>query len=1033
MESNDRGDYVIPNLAPSVYNLIASKTQFADSRFSEISLSVGQERTVNVVLQPPTVTTEVTVSAGELTTVDTSSAAIGTNVNAREVATLPINGRQMSQLYLLAPGAVTSGGGSYDNIRFSGRANQQNAIRMDGIEASAIIDASPGNLNGESSTGFRLQSSLETVAEFRVDSSNYPAEFGTGTGGQISVVSKGGSNEIHGSLFEYFRNSALDARNFFDATTKNPLRLNQYGGSIGGPIVKNKLFFFASAEALRQRAGNNLIATVPSQAARVRAVPSIRPLLAAYPIGTQPTSNPDLDLAYLQASSSIDEYFGNVRFDYNLNDKTSMYIRYNRDQGALQQPLDVSGSYSQVTAVPQNLVYSLQRIITPSIVNEFKMGFNGAKTRIAGYAPPIPGVDTTAFAVSYTGTVAIPGVGGQGASAAASTLGNIVRSNSAQNGRGQPYTNYTLSFIDTLSVIRSNHSMKFGFEFRPIRMYTDRLGGTTYTYTNLDALLNNTPQQIQVLGDTSSNNPFHAETGNRFLKQFYLIGYAQDEWKIRPNFTMSYGLRYEYYSVMKEDRNLFVLFNATTGQLMPNTTPWYKSSKANFGPRLGFSWSPERFHNKTVFRLGAGYYYGPGQAEDLVQPIDSDRANRTLTGSTIQPWPVNPAQVLSGFDPNNLNGFQPRGYAGSYQIPERVLSYTMSMQQDLGGGTILTVAYVGSQGRNLFLRSWANGIVGLTQNPTTGVGSPILQFGSQFAQVDFKTNGGTDRYDSMQVSLNRRFNRGLTVGLQWTYGHSLGNTGGSNEAQTAQNPFNYEADRGNNAFDIRHSANLSLLYQLPVRFDNKFAQTALGGWEVGGIWNARTGLPIDITISRPDIVYRVNSTGQYVNGAVVSGGVVQTTAVVNNPYGGAFRNNRRPDVVLGVDPFLKTSDRRYILNPAAFAVPQPGQFGNLGRYALHGPGLTQIDFTVHKQFRITERQNLEFRAEMYNIFNRANFANPPAVLSNSLGTGNNQLQPGQSYTSAAAGSAFGIANSTVSKDVGLGAQRQIQFSLRYNF
>ncbi len=184
--------YVLVNLTPSTYNLTATATGFAPARYTEINLSVGQERPVNIILQPPTVTEEITVSAGELTTIDTSSASIGANVNSREVASLPINGRQISQLYLLAPGAQTAGGGSYDNIRFSGRANQQNAVRNDGVENSSIIDASPGNLNGETSTGFRLQNSLENVAEFRVESSNYPAEYGTGTGGQISVISKSG-------------------------------------------------------------------------------------------------------------------------------------------------------------------------------------------------------------------------------------------------------------------------------------------------------------------------------------------------------------------------------------------------------------------------------------------------------------------------------------------------------------------------------------------------------------------------------------------------------------------------------------------------------------------------------------------------------------------------------------------------------------------------------------------------------------------------------------------------------------------------
>src|SRR5215813_1476275 len=246
--ADERGLYVVPNLAPSTYTVTAQGNGLGPQEYSQIPVSVGQERTLNIVLQPATVSTEVNVSGGELTVIDTSSAAIGANVNSREVATLPLNGRQLSQLYLLAPGAQTAGGGSFDNIRFSGRANQENAVRFDGVEASSIIDASPGHLDGEVSTGFRLQNSLETVSEFRVDSSNYPAEFGTGTAGQISVVSKSGGNEYHGSVFEYFRNSSLDSRNFFDGATKTPLRLNQYGGSIGGPIKKNKLFFFAAQE-----------------------------------------------------------------------------------------------------------------------------------------------------------------------------------------------------------------------------------------------------------------------------------------------------------------------------------------------------------------------------------------------------------------------------------------------------------------------------------------------------------------------------------------------------------------------------------------------------------------------------------------------------------------------------------------------------------------------------------------------------------------------------------------------------------------
>jgi hypothetical protein len=282
------------------------------------------------------------------------------------------------------------------------------------------------------------------------------------------------------------------------------------------------------------------------------------------------------------------------------------------------------------------------------------------------------------------------------------------------------------------------------------------------------------------------------------------------------------------------------------------------------------------------------------------------------------------------------------------------------------------------------------------------------------------------------VTAHRRFAEGLTVGAQWTWGHSIGNTGGSNEAQTQQNPFNFEQDRGNNAFDVRHSFHATALYTLP--FGKRRARLLAGGWSIGGVLNARTGMPIDLTLARNDIAYRLNRTGQFVNGPVVEGGQVLTTPVVNNPWGGAFRSNRRPSVVAGASPYLKNpTDKRAFLNPAAFTIPAPGEYGNLGRWALKGPGLAQLDLTLHKRFELGEGHAIEFRGEVYNVLNRANFANPVARLNNALGTGVNQLQPGQPFTAAAAGGSFGMITSTVTKDVGLGAGRQVQLSLRYSF
>jgi len=1042
VQTNEQGLFFVVNLAPSQYKVVVKSPGLSPAEYADVPLTAGQERTMNVVLSPAAVATEINVSGGELVVVDTSSARIGANVNEREVATLPLNGRQLSQLYLLVPGAQTAGGGSFDNIRFSGRANQENAIRFDGIEGSSVIDASPGNLNGESSTGFRLQASLENIQEFRVESSNYPAEFGTGTGGQISVVTKSGGNLLHGSLFEYVRNDVFDARNFFDKTSAPaPLRLNQFGASFGGPIIKEKLFFFTSYEGLRQRGYQNFIEAVPSPAARARAVDSIRPLLDAYPLGV-PTPDPDLNLAQIVGRAPMDENYGSLRLDYRINNNYSLTARYFRDAGEARSPLGTTGNYQRVSALGQNAMISFQQILRPTLINETKFGYNGPKTRINGVAPSVNGLSLSEVSINFTGTAVLAGVGGQGVSGGAAIIGGLIRSNSSQNGRAQPYTNYSLTFGDTLNWIKGAHSMKFGAEFRPVRMYTDRLGGTTYTFSNVAALLNNKPTSVQVLGDVSAPNPLHdGVAGNRFLKQEYTVLFAQDEWKISPTLTMNYGLRYEYYSPLREDRNLFTFFDMNTGNLDTNPDrQWYKSSKLNFGPRLAFAWSPARFKGNTALRIGAGYYYGPGQTEDQVQPIDSDRVTVTQTANVA--FPANSQAIISTFDVNNLKGFQPRVYAPGYAIPERILSYTASLQQKLPYDTVLTVAYVGSQGRNLFLRSWTNVITGLTMNPTTGVGVPVLQYGSKFAQMDVKTKGGTDHYDSMQTMVNRRFQHGLTIGSQWTWGHSLGNTGGSNEAQTTVNPFNFNQDRGNNAFDVRHSYNFTGLYEIPVGRGRKFMKDApraadllIGGWELGGVLNGRTGVPIDLTMARNDIVYQVNATGQFVSAPILgAGGAILTTPVVNNPFGGAFRSNRRPTVVAGVSPYLTDSaDKRVFLNPAAFMIPTPGEFGDLGRWALHGPALSQLDLTLHKRVPITERVNVEFRAEVYNILNHTNFANPVSRLNDALGTKSTQIQPGQPYSYQTGGSTFGRSTSTVVRDVGLGASRQIQLSLRLNF
>ena len=1047
--TNEQGFYSFVALQPSLYTVRAKATNFSEQEVKGVRLVVGQEFHQDFTLAVHTSTEVITVEA-TTPEVDTSSARMGINVDPRAVSQLPINGRQLSQLALQAPGAVNSGSGTFNDLRFSGRANQENAIRYDGVEGSAIIDASPGNLNGEIPSPFKLQASLENVQEFRVESNNFPAEYGTGTGGQISVVTRSGGNRFHGSVFEFLRNDKLDASNYFDRTGKSKLRLNQFGGSVGGPLVKDRFFFFGSYEGYRLRSGVNFIEAAPSLSLKATANPSVAPLIDAFRgpgavVLPGASKDPNFDIVQLLANNNVDENSGSLRLDYKVNERHSLYGRYFRDQGTNDQPEGVTGRHFVVRSVPQNAVLSLVSILSSNIVNDAKFGYNSALTRVNGIAPTVNGIDLSAITINLTGSVANAGIAGQGASSGVAVPGGLVRQSSATNGRGAPYTPYSFSLIDGLNWQKGQHGFKFGGEVRLLRLYTDRQGGITYTFSNLTNFLQNVPQSVQLLGDVSAPSVFNGgATGERLGKQEYYIGYAQDEWRVRQDLTLNFGLRYEYYTPMREDRNLDVIFNPLTGVIEDPKRDFYHAKTTNFGPRVALSWSPNFLGgNKTVIRGGFGLYYGPGQTEDLIQPIESDRISSTLTSGVS--FPVNQALLVNNFVNNPQNrSYQPRAYDPNYAVPERIAQYTVSVQRELPGSMVATLGYVGSQGRNLFLRNWANRIVNVrTVNPANNTGNAtavlIRQFDIDnggtnvlrpFAEVDFKTSGGTSNYNGLQAQLVRHSEKGLTVGAQYTWAHDLGTSGGSNEALTAGNPFDYKYDYGNNNFDVRHNFNVSLLYELPFgkgkRFDmSGITNAVLGNWQVGTIVNARTGLPINLLIVRPDTVF-VNSAGQVVSSGACTNGVCPT-AIINTLGGGSSRNVRRPNLVPGVDPFLHSG--LGFLNPAAFSTPAPGTFGNLRRNQLHGPNFTQADFTVAKYFPITESTQLEFRTEIFNLFNHPNFANPPATLPNALGS---TFQPNQPFGTNA-GSAFGVLNSTVTKTVGLGTNRQIQFALKLNF
>jgi carboxypeptidase family protein len=1074
--TNESGHFAITSLKPTLYTITVEKTGFAAIEYTDMPVTVGQELTLDFTFKTATAQENVTV-IGTSPVIDISSAKIGANVSEREAQGLPVNGRQMSQLMLQAPGSQNAGTGTWGDIRFSGRAVEQNVIKYDGVDASAIIDSAPGVANGENASLFKLQASLENVQEFRVESSGYPAEFGTGTGGQISVITKSGGNQLYGSIFEYLRNDRFDSANYFDSqrnndgsiiakagsaetVPKSPLKLNQFGGSAGGPIAKDRVFFFGSYEGYRLTAGRNFIQGTPSALAWARAVPAIAALRPGFTapnahILAGASTNPDIDIYQAQLTQEVSEDAYGGRLDLKINPNWSSYVRVFHDQAESFNPEDVSGRRFHMTINPTNAIFNLQGILSGGMINEFKFGYNGAaSTESAETSAIMQGIS-----ISLQGNVANAGIAGQGASTSLAAPGGLVRVNSAGNGRGAPYNPYSMTFADSLSRFMGTHAVKMGADVRLIRMSTDQQGGITYTFPNVTAFLADQPTQVQYFGDLSEPSPFHnGATGLKHIKQEYYVGYAQDEWRVRQNFTLNYGLRYDYYVPLKETDNRVVKFNIVTGNLDPDTTPLYKSKKNSFQPRLSATYS---LTPKTVVKAGAGIFVGPGQTEDQIQPVEAERISTTASSGPLNIFPTDPASIRVNFNGNpNGRSYQPRAYADDYTLPEKVYQYSASLQREIGANTAASVAYVGSQGRNLFLRSIANQIVGVQTNGAspaftvrefsivtcangtvaTGTlcpGSTISSVQNPFAEIDYKTSGGRDSYNAMQLALTRHTATGVALNAQYTLATSKGTSGGSNEARTAGNngrlsserPANatnladFEYDNGYNLFDVRHTFSASALYTVPGN------GALTGGWSVGGIASARSGLPLEVLITRSDVVYVDGAGNAFLNPAA------DRTAVVNTPGGGASRNTRRPDLVPGVSPYIVDGGLLF-LNPAAFATPKPGTNGNLERNSIHGPNFWQVDAVVAKRLGPRTGVNGELRLEMFNIFNHSNFSGIGATLPNALPSNTlteaNKIQPGQAFTTSAAG-AFGKATSTVGTTVGIGTNRQVQLAFRLNF
>ena len=852
-----------------------------------------------------------------------------------------------------------------------------------------------------------INPNLEAIGETKVTSQNYDAEFGQAIAGVVSVQTKSGTNELHGSLFEFAQRDRFQARNPFNQPDReDPItgrvlpetKRDQFGGSIGGPIAKGKSFFFFSVEALRQKTGLSFSEAVPSAAARARIVAgqpmgsgagqsaartlAVAPLLAGFPTGGAPTANPLLDLATLDTEADQKENTLSFRLDHRLNDNHSFYARYLFSDGRLDTP-DRTVTARRVLAKqqPQNIAFNFQSLISNRLVNEAKFGVNMPQTSATAFGA-VPGYDP--IGVSLSGTVTSSSIDARGTSGIARS-GLLIRASSAGSTVGSTFDPRSLSFSDALTWTRGGHTFKFGGEYRFIQSDFRFLGSTEITYNSVNDFIDNRPNAVAVALDSPVFKP----------QQYYLIGYAQDSWRATNRLTLELGLRYDFYSVVREANGLAKPFFVEDNAFATDPNNFYNPDKNNFSPRLSAAYE---LSPKTVVRGGFGLFYGPGQFEDRIQPIENYIERRRVTAADVAgnalAYPFNEATLQSIL--------QIRGY--THERPDEYnMQYGASLSRELPGAVNLTVGYTGSRGYDMFLRGVSN-----TFSTTTRV-RPVPTFG----QVDYKTSGcldglvidgraisgcGRASYDALQLGATRRFRSGFTGGLQYQYSKNKGTTQGSNEAATASNTFDFESEYGTNPQDIPHTFNGSVVYQIPGQ------GLWTGGWRVGGIVNARSGAPINVVIARPD-----NLT--------VSG------VTVTNVPGGNSRGTQRPDLVPGANPYLEAGGVRY-LNPAAFATPLPGTFGNLPRNYLRGPGFAQVDLMFSKDVRFARNQGLQFRVEMFNITNRLNFENPAATLPN--GT------PGVPFTDAQAGT-FGYMLGPLNRTVGLGTARQTQISIRYMF
>ncbi|MGD9562868.1 MAG: TonB-dependent receptor [Pyrinomonadaceae bacterium] len=917
VQADEAGRYDVPSLSTGVYTIEASASGFSATSIKDLRLAVGEKARADVALAVSGVAA--TVEVVDQTRVDTETPTIGDTVTSERIEDNPVNGRDFTQLLATVPGSVQTTNQFQTSINGIPSTFGGTSVLVDGIDAGRV------DLNGTSNVLGRVESrvnrvSMDSIQEVQVLEQNYSAQYGQAIGAVINPITKSGTNDFHGGVFEYFRNEGLDSEDYFAG--KQKFRLNQFGGNISGPIARDKVFFFTNYEGVRQTRGIQFNSLVPTAAFRSEFVPGIAPVIATMPLPNAIEDDPgvrdpdndgidELNRFIGQRDGKLREDTGSVKIDWMHTDRSQFSFRYNINDSKTDTPYGVaSDQIAPAKLRVQLFKASHNYVVSPTSVNEFAFGINHNFTDVSAGPSTLPRFDLSFVNPFY----AVPGP--------------------AQFD--QKRTGIVYHFLDTFSFVTGDHSMKAGIDVRLNRRSAESAVQETVQFFGLNDFANNAPFVLSRQGHPELN--FANENFSFFF---------QDDWKARPRLTLSLGLRYDVSTVTREEDGLLQNFDIDTLSFSPIGEKIHNADKNNFGPRIGFAFDVFGTQ-KTVLRGGYGVFYNrelpasfgsphantfPTQSVDLFQWLGGVFGGTCDGGSTFQ-YPI---------DPRVFNCGVPAAFAIERDLNTAMAQHwSLNVQQDLGFG-VLSVGYVGNHVTHIL----TDGVVSPRninrRDPLTGQRPLSPDFGDIFVVGGYPSSG----YNALQVNFRRNLANGLRFNGNYTWGHAIDNIAGF--FKDYQDPDDINADRASADADVRHNFTLDAGYELLFRdWFGDGPRWLIDGWNVNTITQIRSGLPVNPT---------------------VQGGI----------FGGF---SFRPDLVPNTDvrcPNYSLPGCQF--NAAAFTIPAAGVFGNAGRNILRGPSFAQVDLSFGKNTRLTEQTSLQLRLEFFNIFNRVNFADPSGGLS----------------------------------------------------